>query len=571
MALSGMFQGNTSGELYLQVWWNATQDIAANTSVITASVYARYRVINLPGGNVCGIRMGGVVKSSFFGEIISDTDTLKLKLLGTFTQAVQHNPDGKLTTTIEAWATHMTAPIDSAEATVTLDRIYQRTNIDAATDITADAATVNIHMLWNVHNKNYTHELKIMSGSTALLTLSGITAPNNGSNVMDVTLTSQQRTTLLAAISTVKNLPVTLQLTSVSGGTNVGTSSFTVKLETSESSSAPLFTGFTFSDYNATTAGVTGNNQVLIQGLSRLRAICTAATPRNGASIVSYSAVCGNKSKSGTDTTIYLDEIASSGELTLTATVTDSRGYTATLTQSVTVLPYTKPAIQQYDIRRYNSVEDTIQFSFNGQISGIVVGGVNKNSVTQIRYRVKRTSEYTYSSYVSLLAASTITGNSFNYSSLEAMTLSAEFSWNVQLEIRDALGALTVYTLDLILPHGTPLIAIRPKKVGINNHNPQRTLDVGGNIGMNGYNVMGYIRKLSTAGENFNDLTDSGQYLYYLLPMDTACTNAPATHGLLEVINGGDWLVIQRFVSSDATIYIRVQGLGGSWSGWRTI
>ena len=570
MALGGMFQGDTSKEAYLQVWWNATQNVPQNSSTITMSVYLRYRVINIPDGNACGVTIAGVSQSGFFGAIISDTDTLKLKLLGTFTQTVQHNPNGTLSATLEARASHRTAPIADVETSVTLDRIYQRTGIDAASDITADAATVNIHILWNVHNKDYTHELKVMNGSTALLTLSGITAPANGVNVMNVTLTAQQRTTLLAGMANVKSLPVTLQLTSFSGGTAIGVSTYAVTLITTAENSAPLFTGFTFSDYLAATVNVTGNIQTLIQGYSKLRIICTAATPRNGATIKTYSAVCGNKSKSGTGTTIELDEITTAGELTLAVTVTDSRGYTATITQMITVIPYTKPNIQTVDIRRYNSVEDTIQFSFEGQISSLLVAGVNKNSVTYIRYRYKRTSETQYSSFVSLLSASTIMGNNFSYSSLEAMTLSADNSWNVSLEVRDALGSLSLYTLDLIVPQGTPLIALRPKKVGINNPDPQRTLDVGGIIGMNGQNVMGFVRRLSVSGENFNDIIQSGYYLYYADVHYAQCTNVPGSvhQGYLEVFAGNHGYYMQRYTNGSNQVYVRTRGIGGTWTSW---
>ena len=446
--------------------------------------------------------------------------------------------------------------------------------ISYITSFQADAAAPTINTDIEVYSTTYTHTLEFLHNGAIIpeTTIQAGTLPL-GTYSKQFAIGSAQRAALLNYMKNVQTLQVVVRLIVKSGVNAVSTINLSLTALTSATNSKPLFTTFSFLDNLSTTSTVTGNNQVLIQGYSRLRVLCSAATPRNGASIVNYNAVCGNKSVRINNTTIDLDEISTVGSIPLTVTVTDSRGYTTTVQQTVIVTPYTAPKITELIVRRHNGVDAEIEADFEGNISPIDVGGVNKNSVTYIRYRVKKTNETFYGSYVSLLAASTITGNNFHYSSLEAMTLNADNSWNVQLEVRDALGSLSVYTLDLIIPQGTPLIAIRPNKVGINNPDPQRTLDVGGNIGMNGQNVMGFVRRTLPAGEDFNDIIQSGYYLYYNDPNYAQCTNVPGSihRGFLEVLAGNYSLYIQRFTNDQNTMYIRTRSIGGTWSAWRTI
>ena len=75
-----------------------------------------------------------------------------------------------------------------------------------------------------------------------------------------------------------------------------------------------------------------------------------------------------------------------------------------------------------------------------------------------VRYRYKKTSESSYGSYTSIYSGTTKSGTSFSYSNLE------------------------LCSLYFTVPQGTPLIALRKKKVGINTPDPQATLDVDGSI-----------------------------------------------------------------------------------------
>ena len=103
-------------------------------------------------------------------------------------------------------------------------------------------------------------------------------------------------------MASVKSFTATIELVTKSGSTQIGNASTcTCTVSTSASSSGPTLSGFTFADSYSTTTAITGNDQILIQDYSRLTVTPGTATARNGASIVSYSAVCsGVVTKSNT-------------------------------------------------------------------------------------------------------------------------------------------------------------------------------------------------------------------------------------------------------------------------------
>lgn len=455
----------------------------------------------------------------------------------------------------------------AAKATKTLGASV----INSTTSFAADVSSPVCKFSLTVYDANYYHRLTIKKGSTTIFTvyLGKLTA---GTATRSYTLTSEQRSALLNAFPNNTSYSMNLLIATFSGSgytTLIGSeASATVTVTTSSAVSAPAFPGFTYLDYNSTTSGVTGNNQVLIKGLSTLRVLCTDGTAKNGATVKSYSASIGSASATSTSTTISVGKISSYGSLTLTVTCTDSRGYSTKLQKDVTVLNYINPKLNSYKLRRKDEIEGLVQLSFAGTRSAIKADGTtDTNSLAYVRYRYKKTNEDTYSAYVSILASVTTSGTSFSFASLELLELDTESSYDFHLQIRDKLGATTSYDLDLVLPQGTPVVAIRKRsstynfpRVGINNPTPKHPLDVTGSIAMNGYLVLGYVKDL--ASENFNTLKE-GIYYY----SGSGCSNAPSSQpGFLEAITNGT-AILQRYTTLGGAI--RCRGYDGSaWTSW---
>lgn len=351
----------------------------------------------------------------------------------------------------------------------------------------ADASTVNLSLRVTVYNAAYTNYITIKNGSTTYLSLTGRTWAA-GTASRTITLTSAERTTLLNAMASLKSFTATIELVTKSGNTQIGNASTcTCTISTTEANSGPTLSGFTFADSYSTTTAITGNDQVLIQSYSRLTVTPGTATAKNGASIVSYSAVCSGVTKSNTTgAALSLGTIGTSGTRDITLTVTDSRGYTASVTKSVTVVPYSKPKVNSVSLRRTNEIETEMQLVFNGSISAITVDGAQKNNLLYVRYRYKLTSASSYNAYTSILTSVTASGTSFSFSNLELCNLNAEASYDFHLQIRDKLDSLTSLDLYFVVPQGTPLVALRKKMVGINTPNPAAALHVVGDTRIEG-------------------------------------------------------------------------------------
>ena len=359
--------------------------------------------------------------------------------------------------------------------------------VNSVSALTADAATVSISINVTVYEASYTNTLEIKNGSTTYLTISGLSWTKGTAN-RTVTLTAAQRTTLLTAMASIKSFTGTFAVSSYSGNTQIGsTSSKTATVSTTSANSAPTLSGFTYADSYSTTTTITGNDQVFIQGYSKLTVTPGTATAKNNATITNYTATCNGVSVSNTTgAAITVGTVSKSGTVAVVLTVTDSRGWTASVTQNITVIAYAKPSITALTLRRTNDIEAEMQLTFNGSISAITVDSVQKNSLLYLRYRYKATSATSYGSYVSILSATTQSGTSFSYSNLELCNLASDQSWDVHIQIRDKLNSLSSLDLYYVIPQGTPLVALRKQKVGINTPTPEAALDVVGNAKVSG-------------------------------------------------------------------------------------
>lgn len=262
--------------------------------------------------------------------------------------------------------------------------------VNSVSTVTADNATVSITINTTVYEASYTNTLVIKNGSTAYLTISGLSWSKGTAN-RTVTLTAAQRTTLLDAMSSIKSFTGTFAVTTYNGSTQIGsTSSATATVQTTSANSAPTLSGFTYEDSYSTSTNITGNNQLFIQSHSTLKVTPGTATAKNGATISNYSVTCNGLTTSNTTgSAMTVGKITKSGSISVVLTVTDSRGYTARSSQTITVIPYANPKVSSVSVRRTNDIEAEMQLIFSGSISAISVNGTQKNSVQYVRYQYK--------------------------------------------------------------------------------------------------------------------------------------------------------------------------------------
>ena len=422
--------------------------------------------------------------------------------------------------------------------------------INSVSDVTADASTVTISMGVTVYEASYTHTLKLTYGGTTHLTISGISGWAKGTATRTITLTAAQRTTLLNTMASIKSFTMKFELQSFSGSTQIGNTSVAEGIvQTTETGSGPTMGAFTTKDSRSATVAVTGNNQYFIQNHSHLEVTPAQATAKNGASIVKYAATCNGVTVSNTTgAAINLGAVAKSGSMAVVVTATDTRGYTVSVTQNITVLAYKSPKVSEISLRRTNDIEAEMQLIFKGTISSIKPETAERNSLLRVRYRYKLTSASSYGSYTNILSSTTKSGTSFNFSNLELCSLDANSSYDFHLQICDQLDTLSSLDLYYVIPQGTPLIALRKKKVGINTPNPEAALHVDGAAMVTGSVTASSVSASSLSGSlAVSNLTGT-------LPIASGGTGATTAANAAKAIVGGQ-TITPKSISTTGSQY----------------
>ena len=134
--------------------------------------------------------------------------------------------------------------------------------------------------------------------------------------------------------------------------------------------------------------GVYGTYGGYVQLRSKLKVELTASGAQ-GSTIKSYSIKLGDiyAATSASGTTDYLP---TAGALTLTCTVTDSRGRTTKKTQTITVIAYSKPTISDISAARCNQDGTANRMGDYGKVtfSGAITALSNKNTAAYaVQYR----------------------------------------------------------------------------------------------------------------------------------------------------------------------------------------
>ena len=328
--------------------------------------------------------------------------------------------------------------------------------LNSASEFYADASTAQFSINMTVYSASFTYTLLIKRGSTTLVTVS-VGAQTVGTKDVTITLTSAQRSSLLSGMSDVASFSATYTLTTYDNGTQVGSvSSTTGTIKTSSSTSAPAQPTFSYADIEAGTVAITGDSSKLIQGQSYLRLTSVSATAKNGASIASYSITIGGTTVSSTSGgTVNIGAVSQSGNLTLSVTAKDTRGYTSSKSVTVTSYAYAYPSLTSYAVGRNSSVNTQIDISASGTFSNI-----GSNSVT-LKYKYKKTSAGSYGTETSVTP--TMSGGTFSYSATNIATFDEDSSYNFVITISDGIQS-AVY--NIVVPSFNPLIAYRPNAIG---------------------------------------------------------------------------------------------------------
>lgn len=186
-------------------------------------------------------------------------------------------------------------------------------------------------------NSGYRHTLRYAFGSASGTIASGVASSYSWTPPVS----------LAAQIPSATSGSGTIYCDTYSGSTLLGTKSVSITL------TVPASVKPTAGTLSAAVADDSSGTGMYVKGMGKARVTLSGAAGAQGSSIRSTVISGGGWSASGN--TLLTGVLTAAGTVTFTATVTDSRGRTASTTTSISVIDYARPGISSCTVYRCNS------------------------------------------------------------------------------------------------------------------------------------------------------------------------------------------------------------------------
>lgn len=240
----------------------------------------------------------------------------------------------------------------------------------------------------------------------------------------------------------------TVELTTYSGGTRIGTS--TVNFTGYVVNSDPVFNNFDCEDTNTVTKTLTGSNQKYIRKYSNLKVTITSAnkmTTKNSATPKYYNIVVGNKiEKLDYSTSEISKTINNMDDNTVTVFAVDSRGNQKDKTKALDIVEYSETVLQRVKIERKEGVGETVLISLSGKYANINFGA-KTNTVKSIQMRKKSKTETEFGSWVEIKQLVTINTENGTFScdskEITGQTFTLGTEYDIEVQVKDELSSDT--------------------------------------------------------------------------------------------------------------------------------
>lgn len=367
----------------------------------------------------------------------------------------------------------------------------------------------------------------------------------------------------------------TIYCDTYSGSTLLGTKSVSITL-TVPGSVVP-----SAGTLSAALAEDTSGTGLYVKGMGKAKLTLSGASGAYGSSITSYTITGGGWT--ATNGALTTGTLASAGNITFTATVTDSRGRKASTTRTISVIDYTKPGVAACDVYRCdadgNRKKAGTYFAVEINASYSAITG-NTLSITA---RYKKQSESSYGT------ATNVTNNGKTV--IGGGNIGASTTYDVLVTVADKYNSLpiqrTLSTKSVLQSFKRSAGAAIGKVAELANWldvawdtRIRGNLQVDGTIstiipitsgGTGATNRGDALNNLVTGDPyygNLNDLKTAGTYWVDL----SNCQNGPAGsgYGSLEVTKSTTNNPLQRFTFYNGMVCYRTF-VNGRWYDWRTL
>jgi Siphovirus protein of unknown function (DUF859) len=548
------------------VWTVDSQDISANTSTVTATLYfakynASYNAYNT-GGFGLTFRVNTSTNYTETFDLRSGS-VPEIENIRSRTVTVSHNADGTKSIVISASGDTESLGTISLSSTVALPTIPREAYVTNSVDFTVGN---DIPLTITNDGNQYVQVLLYVNGV--------LKKTVNAGQVTSYTIepTSGEEDTFYSEIPNATSCAMYVRIKTYSDSgytTQIGVDkdkTGTMYIDTV--ANKPTFTTFAMSNVDknvvvtdkyanelvtSSTATLLGSSDKLIKGYSKARAtiaVANKAVALNSATMSSYTFTNGSKTNSGafssgSDVTIDIDNV---NQVIGYVTAIDSRNLFTTASDSVGYLAnYFNVNIWGLTLARTNGIEDETTLSFEGLFFKEYFGGGTDGVLNAItcHYRYKETTEsWGVQSWNSITASSDGSGN-ITFSSavngdLGASGFDPDKSFNIEVRIFDKLSQVII---DGVLPVGTPVLHLTKSGLAVGGvfDADLNALQVTGGIALDGVDITadaGEINKLNgltsdtgelnildgvTATYSELNITDNGQTTEKVLNVQCKC------------------------------------------------
>ena len=306
------------------------------------------------------------------------------KTLASGTTTIAHNTDGTKTFSysfsqqFSITFSGVSIGTKSGSGTGTLDTIVRKSSLSASNGTLGTAQTLTVTR----QSTSFTHTITYKCGSA-----SGTVCTKSSSTSVSFT----PPLSLAAQNTTGTSVSVTLTITTYNGSTSIGSNTKTITCSI-PASVKPSCT--------VTVTDTTGYKNVYgkaIKGQSKFKIVVNPTTAQ-GSAIASYKVTANGATYTAATSTT--DVLKYSGDLTITAKVTDKRGRSGSTTVIEEVYDYTAPVISKLSVKRCNAngTENDqggyVKVTFSAAIDPVS----NLNSVQYMLYW-KKSADTTYNAF----------------------------------------------------------------------------------------------------------------------------------------------------------------------------
>lgn len=408
MALSGSSKSWFTSWNYVEFSWTATQAVAENYSTINwklnlVAVDENGFIASTASKRASVVILGNSVKVADVTIGINGGETRTLMAGST---KITHDKDGKADFSVSyslaldiLFSDYWLDYVDEIEV-FTLDTIPKLSKLSAGAGTLGTSQTLYI-------SKAYTdavHKIRYKCGSA-----SGYAAGSASATVTGTSINWTPPLSLASQNTTGTSVQITLTLETYIGSTLAG--SLSVTITCAIPASVKPTASFTLED-------VTGVDDIYgtpVQGLSRIKFI-VKGTPAYGSPIKAYS-VSANGAKYNT-AEATTGTLKASGDSPVTATVTDGRGRTGSVSYTMKVKAYERPNVTALTVHRCsadgteNEQGEYIRVVFSAAVTDI--GGLGKNAPKyKLRYKKTSAASYTEVAFSALAGKYSVTSQAY--------------------------------------------------------------------------------------------------------------------------------------------------------------